>query len=327
MKRHWKAIGAGFALALVAVLSVVLLQSREPAYKGKALSAWLQDWDNSFGRPGAPIRPDLVAKIENAIRQMGAEAVPSLRKMLRKRDTGIRQKVVAYCSKRPWIPIHFRRPAYRVHVRGMFGIHTLGPVGKPAVRELVSLLSSSNWTIRAFAAGTLAKIGREANVAIPDLIKRLGDEYAHVRQAACDALAEIGVTQEVVLPALMPCFRDSNDGVFNAALRTASRIGVDPSTLLPAVTDQLAQKDPRIRYEAAIALGGCGAKARSAIPELLRAVNDADKDVREAAAGALIKIDPSMAVEAKLPPPPGPASDAGTGSVTLAMQGPTSMAL
>jgi hypothetical protein len=140
-------------------------------------------------------------------------------------------------------------------------------------------------------------------------------------------LAEIGVTQEVVLPALMPCFRDSNDGVFNAALRTASRIGVDPSTLVPAVTDQLTQKDPRIRYEAAIALGGCGAKARSAIPELLRAVNDADKDVREAAAGALIKIDPSVAVEAKLPPPTGPASDAGAVSVNLAMQGPTYMAL
>jgi HEAT repeat protein len=326
MKRHRKANGAAFALVLVAVLSVVLLQSREPAYRSKPLSAWLQDWDNSFG-PKTPFRPELVNTIENAIRQMGSNAVPSLRSMLRTRDTGLRQKVVAYCSKRPWIPIHFRPPAYRMHIRGMFGIRALGAVGKPAIPELVSLLSDPDWTVRAWGAGTLGKVGREANAATPDLTARLSDKDEHVRQAACDALAEIGASKEVVLPALMPCLRDTNDGVFNAALRTASRMGVGPSALVPAVTDQLNQQDPRVRYQAAMALGGCGDKARSAIPELLKAVRDVDKDVREAAAGALIKIDPSVAVEAKLPPPTGPASDAGAVSVNLAMQGPTSMAL
>jgi hypothetical protein len=74
-------------------------------------------------------------------------------------------------------------------------------------------------------------------------------------------------------------------------------------------------------------LGSFGAKARSAVPELLKAGHDSEKDVREAAAGALIRIDPSVAAEAKLPPPPGPASDAGAGSVTLTMRGPSSMAL
>jgi HEAT repeats len=327
MKRHWKTIGAVFALALVAVLSVVLLQSREPAYKGKALSAWLQDWDNSFGPPGTPFRPELVNLIENAIRQMGSNAVPSLRSMLRTRDTGLRQKVVAYCSKRPWIPIHFRPPAYRLHIRGMFGIRALGAVGKPAIPELVALLSSQDWTIRAWAAGALGKIGRDANAAMSNLTMSLGDKDEHVRQAACDALADIGVSKEVVLPALMPCLRDTNDGVFNAALRTASRMGVGLSVLVPAVTGQLTQKDPRVRYEAATELGRCGDKARSAIPELLKALHDTDKDVREAAAGALMKIDPDTAAQTGVTAPPAQPAEASAGSGTLALQGPASMAL
>jgi hypothetical protein len=155
----------------------------------------------------------------------------------------------------------------------------------------------------------------------------LGDKDEHVRQAACNALSEIGASKEVVLSALMPCLRDTNDGVFNAALRTASQMGVDSSALVPALRDQLNQKDPRIRYAAAMALGGCGDKARVAIPELLKSVHDSDKDVQEAAAGALVRIDPDTAAKSQVSSPSGPGADASGGSVTLAFQGPASMAL
>jgi hypothetical protein len=320
-------IGVAFAVAVVGLLSFLLLQSREPTYQGRSLSAWLQDWDNSSTRPGTPVRTEVRTNVQNAVRQMGEKAVPCLRSMLRTRDTAVRQKLVAFCSQKPWIPIRFRPAAYRLHIRGMFGIRALGPAGKPALPELLALLKEPEWTIRAWAAGTLGKIGPDANVALPELTLRLSDPDCRVRQSACSALPEIGIAKEVVLPALMPCLQDTNDSVFVAALQTTSQLGVDPSALVPSVTRQLTQADPRVRYEAAMALQRWGDNARPAIPALLKAAQDPDKDVREAAAKALIKIDPPAAVEAKIPTPPGPAPDAEAGSVTLEMQGPTSMAL
>jgi HEAT repeat protein len=327
MKATQKIIGAVLALAILAALSIFIFQSREPSYEGKSLSNWLQDWDNSFGSPGLAFPSDRVATAENAIRQMGSRSVPHLRKMLRTRDTAIRQKVVVFCLDRPWIPIHFRPPAYRLQVRGLFGIRTLGPTAKAAVPELVTLLHSGEWTVRAWAAGDLGKIGPEASAAVPDLVADLGDKDEHVRAAACGALVSIGASKAVMLPALMPCLSDTNDAVFSTALEAASRIGVEVSTVVPSLTGQLSQADPRVRYEAAMALGRYGEKARFAVPQLLKSLKDSDKDVREAAAGALIKIDPEAASRAAVPQRPLPAPDDSAVSGTLALQGPASIAL
>jgi HEAT repeat protein len=327
VKGHRKLLGIILALVALIVLSALWLESREPQYEGKSLTVWLQEWENGHGSPGTGVQFSVKTNVDNAIRQMGSKAVPGLRKMLRTRDSQFREQVVAYCVKRPRIPFHFRPSAYRLNIRGMFGIGVLGPLGQTAVPELLTLLEHSDWTIRAWAAGTLGKIGRGASPAVPDLIARLRDTDEHVRQAACGALVNVGASKEAVLPALKICLRDTNDVVFQTALETSSRLGADMSVLVPTITEQLNQKDPRVRYEAAMALAGCGEKGRSAIPKLLQAVHDGDKDVREAAAGALLKIDPSSAENAKVPPPPGPAADAGTGSITLELQGPTSIAL
>jgi hypothetical protein len=193
------------------------------------------------------------------------------------------------------------------------------------VPELVTLLENSDWTIRAWAAGTLGRIGPDARAAEPDLIARLGDRDAHVRDAACGALPNVGATKEAMLPGVISLLRDDNAQVFATALRTAARLGVDEGVTVPALTDQLNQKDPRVRYQAAVALGGCAGRAQSAAPALLKAIYDSDKDVKNAAVKALAKIDPSFGP--KLPPVPEPASDAATGTVSLEMQGPASIAL
>ncbi len=75
-----------------------------------------------------------------------------------------------------------------------------------------------------------------------------------------------------------------------------------------------------------MALGRYGDKARSAVPELLNAIRDPDKDVREAAAAALVKINPEIAAKDSVQPPSSPAPG-GSGSGSLALQGPASIAL
>src|SRR5437660_318068 len=110
-------------LASTALL-LILFPPREPTFEGRSLTSWLEEWGKCFGPPGTPFRPEPLAEARNAIEQMGGAAVPLLRKMLRTRDTSLRQKVVMFCSKRPWIPIHFRPPAKKLQNWAMFGIRT-----------------------------------------------------------------------------------------------------------------------------------------------------------------------------------------------------------
>ena len=327
VKGHGKILGAVLIFLILAILSMVLLRTREPICQGKSLTAWLQDWDQSFGSPGKPFPREHISQIEEAIRQMGTEAVPRLRKMLQARDSRLRQKIVAFCSARPWIPIHLRPPAYRLNVRGLFGIRTLGPVAKAAVPDLIRLLSHEDWTIRASAASALGSIGPAAGASIPDLVAHLADKDEHVRAAACGALSGVGAKKETVLPALMRCLHDANDEVFYTATQAAVGMGVEKAVLVPVMTDQLKQKDPRIRYHAAKTLGECGQDARSATPDLRRTAQDPDQDVRQASGDALVKIDPGAPANAVFLPVQAPTSDPSGGSVALSIQGPASMAL
>jgi HEAT repeats len=246
MKAPRKTIGAVIALTLVAVLSVVLLRPREPHYKGRPLTAWLEDWDRSFGPPGTLTiyRAEQGAEVENALRQMGSQAVPSLRRMLRARDSRLRVKVVAFCAKRPWIPIRFRAPAEKLHRRALFGIRTLGPVGKPAVPELIELLTDPSAPTRAYAAFALSQVGPEANIAIPELIKRLTDEDGNVRAATCRTLRQAGPSAREALPGLIRCLRDTNDTVFSAALGAVLQIGAVPSDVVPPVDGAIGPERP-----------------------------------------------------------------------------------
>jgi HEAT repeat protein len=64
----------------------------------------------------------------------------------------------------------------------------------------------------------------------------------------------------------------------------------------------LRDRNPDLRYRAAVALGNMGAEARAAVPALLRLFQDDRSEVvREEAAAALKRIDPAAAKKAGLP--------------------------
>ena len=71
VKGHGKILGAVLIFLILAILSMVLLRTREPICQGKSLTAWLQDRDQSFGSPGKPFPREHISQIEEAIRQMG----------------------------------------------------------------------------------------------------------------------------------------------------------------------------------------------------------------------------------------------------------------
>src|SRR5689334_7067473 len=112
-----------FATTLAsAALVLVLFLPREPVYKGRPLTAWLQDVVD-MPTPGVLTSSDIARRSngEEAVKQIGAGAVPTLARLMRARDSTLRLKVKAFCAKRPWLGIHFRPPADKLQYWGTQG--------------------------------------------------------------------------------------------------------------------------------------------------------------------------------------------------------------
>jgi HEAT repeat protein len=83
------------------------------------------------------------------------------------------------------------------------------------------------------------------------------------------------------------------------AVRSVTTQEGEADRVVPALVEALKDKEPDVRWSAAIKLGTFGDRAREALPALEAVLNDHDARVREAAGKAMSRIDP-----AKYPTPP-----------------------
>src|SRR4051812_24470518 len=97
---------AGIATALFALVGGILLfafwPSREPAYAGKPLSYWLRQdfWSIRGGKGPSP-------QAEDAVRQIGTNALPTLIRMLRARDSRLKLALMNWSAKQSLIKFEF----------------------------------------------------------------------------------------------------------------------------------------------------------------------------------------------------------------------------
>ena len=81
-----KRVQVALAFVLVATAGVIVwqgLREREPVYQGKPLSVWLQRYNTHGSFIG--LRPEPMA--DEAVRQIGTNAIPTLLHMLRAHDS------------------------------------------------------------------------------------------------------------------------------------------------------------------------------------------------------------------------------------------------
>jgi len=79
------------------------------------------------------------------------------------------------------------------------------------------------------------------------------------------------------------------------AVRLMQQRKADAAQIVPAFIAALKDKEPDVRWGAAVGLGYFGDQAKDAVPALQAAQRDRDARVREAAGVALARIDPSPA--------------------------------
>jgi HEAT repeat protein/S1-C subfamily serine protease len=164
----------------------------------------------------------------------------------------------------------------------------LGPQAKDAVPGIALLVSDRDTELRAGAVGTIAKIGPEAKAAVPALIDALREEDRDFRIKVFEAIGAIGPEAKAAIPALIRVFEGRDRTVHHRCAEALGKIGKDAVKPLIAA---LGHEVNFVRIGAAIALGEIGPPAKSAVKLLkIRAQSDQDRQVRDVANAALLKI-------------------------------------
>jgi RNA polymerase sigma factor (sigma-70 family) len=129
------------------------------------------------------------------------------------------------------------------------------------------------------------KPDEETAARIKSLIQQLGDDSFTVREAATKELIKIG---RPAVPFLRAALKDKDIEISQRSRKVLDAL----KQSVVYLTEDLQDSDPGIRKEAAEALEQMGARAKDAVPALVKALKDKDEGVRDAVIMALLAIDP-----------------------------------
>jgi HEAT repeat protein len=296
-------------LAALAFLVWLTFHSSEPSYHGKSLSAWLEqarqnkEFDNAF--------PDthLDSPPARAVRAMGKDALPSLIRIARTRDTPLRQGMVDLSRQYDWLRLHPQR-FEDIQMKAAYGFFVLGPAAKPALADLISLLDDPAPEVRTIAAFAIGNIGPDAASALPALQRLITNSVSAntSRNHATDervlvayALGEMGPAARPALPQLELLRKDSVLFVRSAAEAAFVKIsGHGLDAILEPLKDPSNSTNWMFAAHATAFLGTNGARA---IPFLIQALQHTNAQVRETALSSLgaIHMSPELTIPAILP--------------------------
>jgi HEAT repeat protein len=246
-------------------------------------------------------------KITPALRALGKEAVPPLRRRLQPGQEDPRAILaLAYLGRdaEGAVPDLLRilkserkAPEWR-HYRAFAAGAALQikPDWAKHLPFLVAALDDPG--LNRFALEALEQMGPRAEVALPELIKRMtraAPPGAPPSMGASPRLIAIvggiGPPAKAAIPCLLKALRHEDAGVREAAAQALARIGQQPNEVVPALRRCLRDEDQLVRRRAANALGAFGPAAKSALPDLREAGKDPEWPVRLAAAVAIISIE------------------------------------
>ena len=194
--------------------------SSEPVYRGRPLSAYLEE----LRQAPAAKRADVVRAI-GSFGEEGTAAVSAITRELANSDPQVRAAAA-------WV------------------FSQIGAKGAEAIPALGKALSDSSPRVRSLAAVALEAMGPEAAPALPELVRALNDPLDYVRVPAADALGAMGpAAQGAVRPlAARLLVKDEQIMVLRSVATALGNIGPDAKGALPALEQTL--KQLRVMYAA-----------------------------------------------------------------------------
>jgi hypothetical protein len=144
---------AVLAVALVGVFVWRVRQPREPVYEGKPLSEWLKAYEspeymyaryatdaNRRAFLGAAAR----GKADEAVRHAGTNAIPTLLRLLRAKDSALKVKLTDLLHRQHFIKVRpFSFSADEWQFAAFCGFQALGTNAQAAVPELIEIANQN----------------------------------------------------------------------------------------------------------------------------------------------------------------------------------------
>lgn len=299
--------GKLIVIALATWFSVLVLncagQNSEPAFAGKTLNAWLQQYRSTGGDPDKIEQNTQAIK---AVRSIGTNAIPTLLKMIRAKTSskfglsdlnvkGVDGFFILGAAASNAVPelleIMDENESPSSQASAAHALAGIGPGATVAIPALARLATNSQSKIRSFAFMVLAKISASYNLTMPIATHALNDTNYLVSYSAMDLLGNCGTNAVASIPTLVRVSTNADFRLRRAACVALGKIHSSPGITVPALMARLSDPVAQVRGEAAWDLGNFGSLARKAIPALIELQHsDKDAQVRSAAEEALKKI-------------------------------------
>lgn len=259
----------GFIAAAMIAAGAILyaMGPDEPTHNGRPLSEWIERLGDPNDKPGQ-------VRAEEAIRTIGAAAVPHLLRKLRARDSSLKEQIELIARLQPWFNVSFGR-ASAERAKAVRAFSALGPAAVGAVPELRRTLEEGENPKD--VAETMSRIGSEAIVALQDALTS-GDP--NVRSAAIHGLDVSPHAPDDIAGEFLLMLNDGNAIVRFHAARAIFHHPQDPERAVPALTARLNDDSNLVRRYAARALGAYGSASREAREELQAIASDPEEDPR-----------------------------------------------
>jgi hypothetical protein len=202
--RKWTYLVIAVALMALSAVSVrQALREREPVYRGKRLSVWLNAYQ-LHGLAGAETWQVRMEQqdAEEAVRHVGTNALPTLLRMLRAKDSTWKVKLLNLAARQHAIKVTYT-PAEERNYQARCAFGVLGPKARSAVPALVEIIDENlSHDSRGYALMALGSIGPFSKEAIPFLSRWATNTDSTLRLYAANALSGIRTEPGWVLPML-----------------------------------------------------------------------------------------------------------------------------
>jgi hypothetical protein len=268
---------------------------REPEYNGKKLSEWC--W---LYWPWVSEGPAGQERARVAINHIGTNALPFLVQWLRYDHPSPKETMADIMGQlkdrlhRNTGARNSLRPLVRADI-AVFGFEALGTNAIPAIPALTILLrdrASSPVTVGA-AADALRAVGDKGWVQLAEYLRERGQpNRVFVIQNLFSARQDVGP----ILDVLTDCIQDPDDrvAVASATATALCSISQESAKRVTILKKGIGDSRATVREVSITFLGTLETNATPALPEIARALQDSNADVRRAATNALVKIAPEV---------------------------------
>ena len=279
-------LACGLAVVLYAILSI----PREPSYKGKRLSEWIEI--HGIVAHSMSDREEA----GEAIRHIGTNGLPYLLAWIREPQQATWQIRLAKASEA--LPERLRPVSLYAYSARPFcaslAVGALGPAANNAIPELTRLANDTNDLDRArIAIGALGYLGAQA---FPTLLALLTNQNKELCCYAARQMCYQGSRARPAIPVLVTYLSDQT--MAETSANVLGRLALEPNLVVPALSNSLHDPQKSVRRASAEALAGFTNAIAPAATAITTSLTDPDPGVRERATNALLKIAPEYLTNA-----------------------------